>query len=87
MQIASTPWPYFVFTSITPLAPREPYCAVSAAFFKMVMLSMSADPVEIIVCDRLSGSSVGSIWSAFCAGSNSEDCNNLLSAIFVVFLQ
>ena len=31
-----------VLISITPEAPREPYIAVSVAFFKIVKLSMSA---------------------------------------------
>jgi hypothetical protein len=36
------PVPFLVLISITPEAPREPYIAVSVAFFKIVKLSMSA---------------------------------------------
>ena len=49
----SRPWPRFVRTSITPLAPREPYCAVSAAFFRMVKLSMSAGYIDESVARSL----------------------------------
>ena len=36
------PEPFLVVTLMTPEAPREPYMAVSDAFFNTVKLSMSA---------------------------------------------